>query len=42
MDVGGFRREYHAAQAVKLAIVDAAFEACTAHGRHTAGEVASA
>jgi hypothetical protein len=24
----GFRREYHAAQAVKLAIVDAAFEAC--------------
>ena len=32
----GFRREYHAAQAVKLAIVDAAFEACTAHGRHTA------
>lgn len=25
-----FRREYHAAQAVKLAIIDAAFEACTA------------
>jgi hypothetical protein len=25
----GFRREYHAAQAVKLAIIDAAFEACT-------------
>ena len=24
----GFRREYHAAQAVKLAIIDAAFEAC--------------
>ena len=23
-----FRREYHAAQAVKLAIIDAAFEAC--------------
>ena len=30
----GFRREYHAAQAVKLAIIDAAFEACFegAHG----------
>jgi AraC-like DNA-binding protein len=26
----GFRREYHAAQAVKLAIIDAAFEACVA------------
>jgi hypothetical protein len=26
----GFRREYHAAQAIKLAIVDAAFEACFA------------
>ena len=38
----GFRREYHAAQAVKLSIIDAAFEACIAHGRHTAGEVASA
>jgi hypothetical protein len=25
----GFRREYHAAQTVKLAIIDAAFEACT-------------
>jgi hypothetical protein len=24
----GFRREYHAAQAAKLAIIDAAFEAC--------------
>ena len=32
----GFRREYHSAQAVKLAIIDAAFEACTAHGRHAA------
>jgi len=38
----GFRREYHAAQAVKLAIVDAAFEACAAHGPHMAGDVASA
>ena len=36
----GFRREYHAAQAVKLAIIDAAFEACAAHGRPTAGEPA--
>ncbi len=27
-----FRREYHAAQAIKLAIVDAAFEACFAPG----------
>jgi hypothetical protein len=26
----GFRREYHTAQAIKLAIVDAAFEACFA------------
>jgi len=26
-----FRREYHAAQAVKLAIIDAAFEACGSH-----------
>jgi hypothetical protein len=32
----GFRREYHSAQAVKLSIVDAAFEACTAQGLHTA------
>ena len=32
----GFRYEYHSAQAVKLAIIDAAFEACTAHGRHAA------
>ena len=31
-----FRREYHAAQAVKLAIIDAAFEACAAQGLHTA------
>ena len=37
-----FRREYHAAQAVKLAIIDAAFEACAAHGRPTAGEPAPA
>ena len=28
-----FRREYHAAQAVKLAIIDAAFEACVVPGR---------
>jgi AraC-like DNA-binding protein len=35
----GFRREYHAAQAVKLAIIDAAFEACVAPGeRAAAGE----
>jgi hypothetical protein len=27
-----FRREYHAAQAVKLAIIDAAFEACAMPG----------
>jgi hypothetical protein len=32
----GFRYEYHSAQAVKLSIIDAAFEACTAHGRHAA------
>jgi len=37
-----FRREYHAAQAVKLAIIDAAFEACAAHGRPPAGEPARA
>ena len=37
-----FRREYHAAQAVKLAIIDAAFEACAVHGRPTAGEPAPA
>ena len=36
-----FRREYHAAQAVKLAIIDAAFEACAAPGRPAAGEAAS-
>ena len=35
-----FRREYHAAQAVKLAIIDAAYEACAMHGRPTAGEPA--
>jgi hypothetical protein len=33
-----FRREYHAAQAVKLAIIDAAFEACVTRGQHTEGE----
>jgi hypothetical protein len=38
----GFRREYHAAQAVKLAIVDAAFDACVAHARHMTREAASA
>jgi hypothetical protein len=27
-----FWREYHAAQAVKLAIIDAAFEDCCTHG----------
>jgi hypothetical protein len=32
----GFRREYHEVQAVKLSIVDAAFEACTVQGVHTA------
>lgn len=37
-----FRREYHAAQAVKLAIIDAAFEACAVNGRPTAGAVAPA
>ena len=37
-----FWREYHAAQAVKLAIIDAAFEACAVHGRSTAGEPAPA
>jgi hypothetical protein len=37
-----FRREYHAAQAVKLAIVDAAFEACVKRGQHTEGDPAPA
>lgn len=37
-----FRREYHAAQAVKLAIIDAAFEASVAHGRPAASEPARA
>ena len=37
-----FRREYHAAQAVKLAIIDAAFETCAVHGRPTASEPARA
>jgi hypothetical protein len=35
-----FRREYHAAQAVKLAIIDAAFEACVTCGQHTEGDAA--
>jgi hypothetical protein len=37
-----FRREYHAAQAVKLAIVDAAFEACAARGPNAESETATA
>jgi len=37
-----FRRQYHAAQAVKLAIVDAAFEACVAHRQHDTVAAASA
>jgi hypothetical protein len=37
-----FRREYHAAQAVKLAIIDAAFETCVMPGQHAAREPASA
>jgi len=37
-----FQREYHAAQAVKLAIIDAAFEACTTHGEAGAHEAATA
>jgi hypothetical protein len=37
-----FRREYHGAQAVKLAIIDAAYEACVPHGQRTAGEAVSA
>lgn len=32
----GFRREYHSAQAVKLAIIDAAFETCVVAGRPAA------
>ena len=35
-----FRREYHAAQAVKLAIVDAAFEACAMHGQSGTADAA--
>ena len=38
----GFRREYHAAQAVKLAIIDAAFEACLAPVRRTADAMGAA
>jgi hypothetical protein len=37
-----FRREYHAAQAVKLAIVDAAFKACAMHGQPEDAEAAVA
>jgi hypothetical protein len=37
-----FRREYHAAQAVKLAIIDAAFEACVMNGQHAADDAVSA
>jgi hypothetical protein len=37
-----FRREYHAAQAVKLAIIDAAFEACAMRGQHAEAEAAPA
>ena len=33
-----FCREYHAAQAVKLAIIDAAFEACAMPGEPAAGD----
>jgi hypothetical protein len=36
-----FRREYHAAQAVKLAIIDAAFEACVTRGEHADREQAA-
>jgi hypothetical protein len=38
----GFRHEYHSAQAAKLSIIDAAFEACIAPGRHTVNEAALA
>jgi hypothetical protein len=38
----GFWREYHAAQAVKLAIVDAAFEASVMRGQHTESVAARA
>jgi AraC-like DNA-binding protein len=37
-----FRREYHAAQAVKLAIIDAAFAACAMHDQPGAAETAMA
>jgi hypothetical protein len=36
-----FRREYHAAQAVKLAIIDAAFEACVTRDEQAGREPAS-
>lgn len=32
-----FRREYHSAQVVKLAIIDSAFEACLVDDRAAAG-----
>jgi hypothetical protein len=38
----GFWREYHAAQAVKLAIIDAAFEACVMRGQYSEAEAARA
>ena len=37
-----FRRQYLSAQAVKLAIIDAAFEVCATHEQHSAGEARSA
>ena len=37
-----FRREYHAAQSVKLAIIDAAFEACVVAAQPAKRETASA
>jgi hypothetical protein len=37
-----FRREYHAAQAAKLAIIDEAFAACIAHDRRPAAAAAPA
>jgi hypothetical protein len=37
-----FRRQYLSAQAVKLAIIDAALEACAMHEQHCAGKAGSA
>jgi hypothetical protein len=37
-----FRRQYLSAQAVKLAIIDAAFEACAMGDQYCAGEAVSA